>query len=141
MKRNSLAIEQNALKIGICKIYYLSMQPAKLHAFANKRLRWWSRQTNWEVRLVASINTRGNAPHIVIISDQGFLKNEIELIKKNHVYKVHTLYSVLKMVVKKSLSKKKHSWLESSVNSVRYILENWRRRKPEAYMKRFQRKI
>lgn len=143
MKRNSLAIEQNALKIGICKIYYLSMQPAKLHAFANKRLRWWSRQTNWEVRLVASINTRGNAPHIVIISDQGILKNEIELIKKNHVhvYKVHTLYSVLKMVVKKSLSKKKHSWLESSVNSVRYILENWRRRKPEAYMKRFQRKI
>lgn len=45
----------------------------------------------------------------MIISDQGILKNEIELIKKNHVhvYKVHTLYSVLKMVVKKILVKEK----------------------------------
>lgn len=43
----------------------------------------------------------------MIISDQGILKNEIELIKKTHVYKVHTLYSVLKMVVKKILVKEK----------------------------------
>lgn len=107
MKRNSIAIEQNALKIRICKIYYLSMQPAKSHAFANKRLRWWSRWTNWEVRLVASINKRDNAPHIVIISDQRILKKLNWTDKKNYVYKLHTLYSVLKMFVKNILVQEK----------------------------------
>lgn len=107
MKRNSIAIEQNALKIRICKICYLSMQPAKSHAFANKRLRWWSRWTNWEVRLVASINKRDNAPHIVIISDQRILKKLNWTDKKNYVYKLHTLYSVLKMFVKNILVQEK----------------------------------
>lgn len=91
MKRNSIAIEQNALKIRICKIYYLSMQPAKSHAFANKRLRWWSRWTNWEVRLVASINKRDNAPHIVIISDQRILKKLNWTDKKKIMYIKYTL--------------------------------------------------